>query len=127
MFEILIFSLLSIGNAQGQALSVFYTCSVEPNTKTIAIGVTLCDASATPELSASAAQDNLQVRNGALILELTTNGIARIAGLKKGDVIYRVKGIDIADAATAEEQLRHMPLTSDIVINFLSRWSTIPN
>ena len=118
-FEILVFSFLSISTIQGQESSAFYTCSVEPKTKTVAIGVTLCDALATPKLSALMSKDNLQLRNGALIFDITANGVAKTAGLKKDDMIYRIKGIDITDAETAAEQLRHVPLTSDIVINFL--------
>ena len=45
-------------------------------------------------LSSRAATDNLQEREGALVLELEADGVTDVAGFHAGDVIYRVGGVE---------------------------------
>ena len=98
-----------------------YVCGAETNVEAAGVGVTLCDAEPTPELSATSVQDNLQIREGALVSELDPGGISALAGLQAGDMIYRVEGVDVSDAAAAADQLTRVQSTSDTVINFLRR------
>ena len=108
------------GLAQGGA-TILYTCTAEPPRATQVLGLTLCDAEPTAELSARAASDNLQQREGALVLDLEANGLSDEAGLHAGDVIYRVGGVDVAGAEAAAESLAEVQSRADTVVNFLRR------
>lgn len=106
--------------AQGGAAGL-YACTDEPRGEASALGLALCDAAPTSELAARAAADNLQEREGALIVEVETDGITSNAGFHTGDVIYRVGGVDVAGAVSAAEQLAQIQARSDTVVNFLRR------
>ena len=123
MAPVALFILLgSAGATQAQeGVPTFYVCRTEANAETASVGVTLCDAQPTAELSASSVQDNLQVREGALVTELEPDGISAVAGLQAGDMIYRVEGVDVTDADTAADHLARVQSTSDTVVNFLRR------
>ena len=96
-----------------------YTCSAEPNAQAGVVGLTLCDAEPTAELTEHAAPNNWQVRDGALVIELDLEGISDVAGLHSADMIYRVGGVDVGDAETAAEALAQIGSRSDTVVNFL--------
>jgi S1-C subfamily serine protease len=108
------------GNIQSQSdIPVFYTCGTPPQVEAEVVGMTLCDGQPTDELSLRANAENLQVREGALVFKLDREGISNIAGLQKGDLIYRVGSIDVADAETAVENLGRVQSQADTVVNFL--------
>jgi len=98
---------------------MFYTCGTTPKVEAKIVGLTLCDGQPTDELSMRADAENLQVREGALVSKLANEGISNKAGLQKGDLIYRVGSIDVADAETAVENLGQVKSQADTVVNFL--------
>ncbi len=104
--------------AQGEDL---YTCAEAPRIDAAPIGVTVCDASATATLTDRAEDDNLQVRDGALVVDLEAAGVSETAGLQPGDMIYRVGGVDVSDARTAVATLAEIGTHGDTVVNFLRR------
>ena len=65
--------------------------------------------------------DNLQLRSGALVTEVTLGGLGQTAGLAPGDVIYRVGGVDVADNVMAAARLSLIESDTDTVVNFLRR------
>ena len=83
------------------------------------LGVTVCDATTTPELERRAEADNLQSRQGALVVSVADAGVSATAGLQPGDVIYRVGGIDVAGAEPAADVLAQIDARSDTIVNFL--------
>lgn len=95
-----------------------YACESDTSA-TDGLGLTLCNAGPTDALTARAEEDNLQVRNGALVVDLIDEGVTARAGLQSGDVIYRVGGVDVADADAAIASLDAIGQTSDTVVNFL--------
>ena len=107
----------AIGVAQDAAR--FYTCVDATAAAKSPLGVTLCDAQPTPTLADRADADNLQVRDGALVVEVETDGISATAGLEPGDVIYRIGGVDVSSASTAALELERVGTTADTVVNFL--------
>ena len=108
------------GTIQSQSdISMFYTCGTTPQVEAKIVGLTLCDGQPTDELSMRADAENLQVRGGALVSKLANEGISNKAGLQKGDLIYRVGSIDVADAETAVENLGQVKSQADTVVNFL--------
>ena len=56
-----------------------------------------CDAAPTDALTKRLEPDNLQLRAGALVTAVINGGVAQVAGLQAGDVIYRVGGVDVED------------------------------
>ena len=100
-------------------VSMFYTCGITPQVEAHIVGLTLCDGQPTDELSMRADAENLQVREGALVFQLDGEGVSDIAGLQKGDLIYRVGSIDVADAETAIENLGRVQSRADTIVNFL--------
>ena len=84
-------------------------------------GLDLCDAEPTPLLAERAEPDNLQTRDGALVVDVEEGGIAAVAGVQPGDVIYRVAGVDVPGAADAGAGLADVGTDSDTQINFLRR------
>lgn len=98
---------------------MFYTCGTTPQVEAKTVGLTLCDGQPTDDLSTRADAENLQVREGALVSKLDREGISNIAGLQKGDLIYRVGSIDVADAEAAIENLKQVQSQADTVVNFL--------
>ncbi len=98
-----------------------YTCATAARDDATSIGVTLCDATAATILTDRAEVENLQVRDGALVVELEAAGVSKTAGLQPGDMIYRVGGVDVTDAQTAVATLGKIGTTADTVVNFLRR------
>ncbi len=115
-------SLVAIGAAAvAQDADTLYTCTAEDETRALDIGVTVCDAAPTDGLTQRMEVDNLQLRSGALITEVTLGGIGQTAGLASGDVIYRVGGVDVADTVLAAARLSLIASDTDTVVNFLRR------
>ena len=98
-----------------------YACATAARDDATPIGVTLCDATAATILTDRAGVENLQVRDGALVVELEAAGVSETAGLQPGDMIYRVGGVDVTDAQTAVATLGKIGTTADTVVNFLRR------
>jgi S1-C subfamily serine protease len=65
-----------------------------------ALGVSVADVDPT-----LAAQDNLSVDHGALIVRLVPNGAAAQAGLQQGDVIVQINNQEITDTASLGDAL----------------------
>ena len=108
------------GSAQTQgAAPSLYSCAAQPHDEAEVLGLTLCDAEPTAELAARAVSDNLQQREGALVSELEADGVSDEAGMRAGDMIYCVGGVDVSDAETAAESLAHVRSHSDTVVNVL--------
>ena len=83
------------------------------------VGIALCDAEPTAALHERAEPDNLQIREGALVAEITEGGSAATEGVQPGDMIYRVAGTDVEGAAAAGQHLADVGTESDTQINFL--------
>ncbi len=107
--------------AMAQDAETLYVCVDDTVTRTIEIGATICDAAPTDELTARMEADNLQLRSGALVTEVVTGGLAAVAGLQAGDVIYRVGGADVDDNVEATARLSVIEDSADTVVNFLRR------
>jgi len=117
-------SFIVLGEAStlvAQDADTLYTCTAEDDTRTLDIGVTLCDATPTDGLTQRLEVDNLQLRSGALVTEVTLGGLGQTAGLAPGDVIYRVGGVDVADNVMAAARLSLIESDTDTVVNFLRR------
>ena len=104
-----------------QAGDALYVCADPDATRTIDIGATICDAAPTGTLTERLEPDNLQLREGALVTEVSPGGIAQVAGLQAGDVIYRVGGVDVEDNVEATARLSLLVESADTVVNFLRR------
>lgn len=105
--------------AHGQAGDALYVCADLDATRTIDIGATICDAAPTSALAARLEPDNLQLRRGALVTEVSPGGVAEVAGIRAGDVIYRVGGVDVEDNVEATARLGLLVESADTVVNFL--------
>ena len=103
------------------AAAALYRCVAETTVVVASLGLALCDAEPTPLLAERAAPDNLQTRDGALVVEVENGGIAAIAGVQPGDMIYRVAGVDVPGADDAGAGLATVGTDSDTQINFLRR------
>lgn len=99
----------------------FYACVADTRVEVESVGIALCDATPTPALRERAEPDNLQIRDGALVVEVRDGGIAARAGTQAADMIYRVAGADVAEAAAAGARLVDIRSDSDTQINFLRR------
>lgn len=106
--------------AQADAAAL-YRCAAGTTVEAALVGLELCDAEPTPLLAERAEPDNLQTRDGALVVEVADGGIAAVEGVLPGDVIYRVAGVDVAGAAGAGSRLTDVGTDSDTQINFLRR------
>ena len=96
-----------------------YACAEATTAEVTRVGLTACDATPTAELEARAEADNLQVRAGALVVELNPEGISATEGLQSGDMIYRVGGVDVASVTEAADHLARIVADTDTVVNFL--------
>ena len=105
--------------APAQTGDALYVCAEPGATRTVDIGATICDAAPTGDLAARLEPDNLQLREGALVTEVSPGGIAQVAGLRAGDVIYRVGGVDVDDNVEAAARLSLLVESADTVVNFL--------
>ena len=97
----------------------FYTCVSEYRVDQALIGVTLCDAVATASLINRSEVDNLQVRDGALITKVVSAGVSATEGLRPGDMIYRIGGVDVDNAVTSNDAIQLIGTSEDTVVNFL--------
>ncbi len=102
----------------GEAL---YTCVDPAVTRALDIGATVCDAAPTDALTQRLEVDNLQLRAGALVIDVETDSTSQRAGLQEGDVIYRVGGVDVDDNVEVTARLSLLQRSSDTVVNFLRR------
>jgi S1-C subfamily serine protease len=107
-----------IAAAQSETLAL-YACAESTTADVTLVGVTICDAQPTADLARRATLDNLQIREGAIIVQLDPKGVSTTSGLQAGDMIYRVGGIDIPNAETAVEHLARVGRAADTVVNFL--------
>jgi hypothetical protein len=98
-----------------------YMCLDASITRDLDIGATVCDAAQTDALTERLDTDNLQLRSGALITEVGAEGVAQVAGLQAGDLIYRVGGVDVDDNVKVAARLSLLEDTADTVVNFLRR------
>ena len=98
-----------------------YTCVDPAVTRTLDVGATVCDAAPTETLTQRVEVDNLQLRAGALVTEVIAEGLAQVAGLRPGDVIYRVAGRDVDNTVEATARLSLLQGSADTVVNFLRR------
>ena len=101
--------------------AALYRCAAERTIAVATLGIALCDAAPTPLLAERAEPDNLQIRDGALVAEVEDGGIAGVAGVQTGDMIYRVAGVDVIGADGAATGLADIGTDSDTQINFLRR------
>ena len=108
----------SIAAQSGDAL---YLCMSDSDTRALDIGATVCDAAPTDSLTQRMKVDNLQLRAGVLVTDVTVGDMAQIAGLAPGDVIYRVGGVDVGDNVLAAARLSLLMADTDTVVNFLRR------
>ena len=83
---------LQAGAGAQEGAPALYACNEEPHSEAAVVGLTLCDCEPTPDLLAQFEIANLQVREGALVTEVAAGGVAGVAGLQAGDLIYRVGG-----------------------------------
>lgn len=96
-----------------------YVCTDAASAGVPSLGLTICDATGTPELERRSEVDNLQSRRGALVVSLEDAGVSARAGLQSGDVIYRVGGVDVATAESVADILSQIGARSDTIVNFL--------
>ena len=108
-------------NAAAQSGDALYTCVADQDTRVLDIGATVCDAAPTDTLAERMEEDNLQLRDGAFVTEVTGGGLAQTAGLAPGDVIYRVGGVDVGDTVLTAARLSLILADTDTVVNFLRR------
>ena len=101
----------AVALAAQPAETALYRCETESERSRVAIlGIEMCNSQPTPRLAERAEPDNLQIRAGALVVEVVDSGIAAVAGVRPGDMIYRVAGVDVPgadDAADAPGRRRH--------------------
>ncbi len=98
-----------------------YTCVDAARTRTLEIGATVCDAAPTDALTQRIEVDNLQLRTGALVIEVAADSVLQTAGLQEGDVIYRVGGVDVENNVEVTARLSLVEEDADTVVNFLRR------
>ena len=107
--------------ARTQEAEALYTCIEATVTRSPDVDASVCDAGPTDALTQRLEFDNLQLRTGALITEVVTGGVAHLAGLRAGDVIYRIGGVDVDGNVEATFRLSLIEETADTVVNFLRR------
>lgn len=105
--------------AAAQTGEALYVCADPAATRAVDVGAAICDAAPTGALAARLEPDNLQMRAGALVTAVSAGGIAQVAGLRAGDVIYRVGGVDVEDDVETTARLSLIGDAADTVVNFL--------
>lgn len=118
---VLLIGAMGGGQLAAQSDDALYLCVNDSDTRTLDIGATVCDAAPTDALTQRMEVDNLQLRAGALVTDVTVGDVAQIAGLAPGDVIYRVGGVDVEDNVLAAARLSLLMSDTDTVVNFLRR------
>ena len=112
-------ALIGAAAAPARTDDVLYVCADPAATRVVDVGATLCDAAPTDALAARREPDNLQLRAGALVTAVSAGGVAQAAGLRAGDVIYRVGGVDVEDNVETTARLSLIGDAADTVVNFL--------
>lgn len=115
----MLLAVLQAGGSAQEGARELYVCDGDTRAEAAGVGLTLCDGEPTPGLLAQAEAENLQVREGALVTAVEADGIAGVAGLRAGDMIYRVGGNDVPDAAATADRLARIAARADTVVNFL--------
>lgn len=110
---------VSTHQAAAQSGEALYTCVDPTQTRELDIGITVCEAEATDTLRARLEPDNLQLREGVLVTDVTADGIGGTAGLLPGDVIYRVGGTDVSDDVETAARFSLIADDADSLVNFL--------
>ena len=105
--------------ATARLVEALYVCADARDARTVDVGAALCDAAPTDALTRRLEPDNLQLRQGALVTDVSAGGIAQAAGLRAGDVIYRVGGVDVEDDVETAARLGLIGDRADTVVNFL--------
>lgn len=111
----------AVASGMQPAERALYRCVDGPTVDVVVLGIELCDSQPTPRLAERAEPDNLQTRDGALVVEVVDGGIAAVAGVQPGDMIFRVAGVDVPGADDAGAGLAAVGTDSDTQINFLRR------
>ncbi len=111
----------AVALAAQPAETALYRCETERTVEVAILGIEMCNSQPTPRLAERAEPDNLQIRAGALVVEVVDSGIAAVAGVRPGDMIYRVAGVDVPGADDAGTRLAAVGTDSDTQINFLRR------
>lgn len=111
----------AVASGMQPAERTLYRCVDGPTVDVVVLGIELCDSQPTPRLAERAEPDNLQTRDGALVVEVVDGGIAAVAGVQPGDMIFRVAGVDVPGADDAGAGLAAVGTDSDTQINFLRR------
>ena len=111
----------AVASGMQPAERALYRCVDGPTVDVVVLGIELCDSQPTPRLAARAEPDNLQTRDGALVVAVVDGGIAAVAGVQPGDMIFRVAGVDVPGADDAGAGLAAVGTDSDTQINFLRR------
>ena len=107
------------GTAAAQTGDALYVCADARDARPLDIGAAICDATPTDALTRRLEPDYLQLRQGALVTDVSDGGIAQAAGLRAGDVIYRVGGVDVEDNIETAARLSLIGDRADTVVNFL--------
>ena len=82
---------------------------------------TICDAAPTGTLTERLEPDNLQLREGALVTEVSPGASPRWRDSGPGTSSYRVGGVDVEDNIEATARLGLLVESADTVVNFLRR------
>ena len=107
------------GDVAAQTGDALYVCADARDARPLDIGAAICDATPTDALTRRLEPDYLQLRQGALVTDVSDGGIAQAAGLRAGDVIYRVGGVDVEDNIETAARLSLIGDRADTVVNFL--------
>ena len=98
-----------------------YVCATPAGTRTLEMGITICDAAPTDALKERMEVNNLQLKAGVLVTDVVTDSVLQIAGLEADDVIFRVGGVDVANGVEVTARLSLIEEAADTVVNFLRR------
>lgn len=109
----------AVADSPAPAGTALYVCADAGTVRTVDIGAAICDATPTDALTRRLEPDNLQLRQGALVTGVSDGGIAHAAGLRAGDVIYRVGGVDVEDNIETTARLSLIGDRADTLVNFL--------
>ena len=109
----------AVADSPAPAGTALYVCADAGTVRTVDIGAAICDAVPTDALTRRIEPDNLQLRQGALVTGVSDGGIAQAAGLRAGDVIYRVGGVDVEDNIETTARLSLIGDRADTLVNFL--------
>ena len=98
-----------------------YVCAAPAGTRTLEMGITICDAAPTDALKERMEVNNLQLKAGALVTDVVADSVLQKAGLEADDVIFRVGGVDVDNGVEVTARLSLIEEAADTVVNFLRR------